>query len=170
MRLHSRLGIVGAISVLALAISPAAAFAHDGGGHGHGGDVLRADVVPINGPTDPMIFDSPAAGAPWVIDRGEVRVRDDGRTDVRLEGFQVLRPDGTTDNPAANVTVGVYCNGMLADRSDLQPMTVPDGDARFRVDLDVPKHCDMATALIQLPPAAGSTVFRYIGSAMGDDD
>jgi hypothetical protein len=168
MRLHRRLVLVGAVSSLALAANPSAAFAHSPGGddhsghHGHhkGHNLIRADFVPSL-PTDPAIFTVKPGGAPWVLRKGDVRVRDDGRTDVRIKGLQVLRADGTSDNPVPLITVTLYCSGAPAAVSPLESLSVPAGDARFRVWLHVPKKCAHATVLVN-PNGAAAT---YIASA-----
>jgi hypothetical protein len=169
MRLHRRIVLVGAVSALALAV-PSAAFAHSPGadnharhhGHGKGHDLVKADFVPSL-PTDPVIFGVKPGGVPWVLGKGEVRVRRDGRTDVRIKGLQVLRADGTTDNPVPMITVTLYCGGASAAVSPLEPLSVPAGDARFRVWLHVPKKCAHATVLVNPNGAAGT----YIASATG---
>jgi hypothetical protein len=158
--------VAAAVAAVAAVTTPVAASAHDGGHDGgHDGDnLVRASVVPSL-PTDAPIFGVKAGGAPWVLGRGEVRVREDGRTDVRLRGLQIPRADGTRDNPVAMITASLYCDGMLAARSSAQPMSVPGGDARFRVWLAVPETCPMATVLIN--PAANPAV--YIASATAND-
>ena len=158
MRVHPRLMLVGVLSVLPLALSPSAALADSGNGH----DLIRADFTPSM-PQDPLINGIAPGGAPWVLDRGEVRVRESGRMDVRLEGLQIPR-NGGEDNPVPSIDAVLYCGGMMAADSGPQPLSVPAGDARFRVMLDVPDDCDMATVLIQVSPT------RYIASAMAMDD
>ncbi len=156
---HSRLLAVAALAPLLVALAPGIASAHEN----HG--IIRAHFTP-SVPTDPAIFGVKAGGLPWVLDEGSVRIRSNGRTDVRLEGLQVLRTDGSTDNPVPTITASLYCGGVFVTRTDKQPLSVPAGDARFRVRLTVPASCDMATVLINPNgnPAA------YIASAMADMD
>jgi hypothetical protein len=164
MTLRSRIVLIGAaVATIAAVTTPVAASAHDGGHHGD--NLIKASFVPSL-PTDAPIFGVKAGGAPWVLGRGEVRVREDGRMDVRLRGLQIPRADGTRDNPVAAITASLYCGGMLAARTTAQPMSVPGGDARFRVWLAVPETCAMATVLIN--PAANPAV--YIASAMATDE
>jgi hypothetical protein len=160
MSRNFRLATVGTFSVLALALSPAAALA-DGGD-----DLIDADLTPSL-PGDAAINGVAPGGLPWVIDRGEVRVRDSGRMDVRIEGLQIPRTDGTEDNPVPFIVAVLYCGGSPLADSGPQPMTVPEGDAEFRVWLRVPEQCDMATVLISPSTAVGA---RYIASAVEDDD
>ncbi len=158
---------LAAVAVLALATAPtlltvAPALARDHEQQGkHGHNLLRADLVPSL-PTDAPINEIAPGMAPWVLDRGEVRVRADGRTDVRIEGLQIPREDGTEDNPVASVDAVLYCAGMQVADSGPQPLSVPEGDARFRVWLTVPSWCPDATVLISPTAAVGRA---YIASA-----
>lgn len=156
--------ILGTAPALALALVPSAAVADDGGaGHHAGHDVVRADLTPSR-PTDPAIDGVSPGGLPWVLHRGEVRVRPDGRTDVRIEGLQIPR-NGSADNPIPMVDAVLYCGGVLVADSGPQPLSVPDGDARFRVHLAVPPTCSAATVLISPSTAVGKA---YIASAVAD--
>jgi hypothetical protein len=157
---NARLATVGAFSVLALALSPAAAFAH--GGH----DVIDANLVPSQ-VDDPDINGVAPGGAPWIIDRGEVRVRENGRMDVRIEGLQIPSTTGPAANPVASINAVLYCDGMQVADSGPQPMTVPGGDAEFRVRLHIRHDCDRASVLISPTGRVGQI---YIASAMADDD
>jgi hypothetical protein len=161
---HSKLavGMIGGAAALVLALSPSAALAHHGHHHHHGHNLLRGDLTPSM-PTDAAINGVAPGGLPWIISRGEVRVRDNGRMDVRIEGLQIPR-NGGADNPLATVDAVLYCSGAMVADSGPQPMTIPGGDARFRVQLMVPKTCDDATVLIQPAPTA------YIASVMAADD
>jgi hypothetical protein len=157
----NRLAIVGTMSALALALSPAAALAHDGGD-----DIIDATLTPSL-PSFAPIFHIPPGGKPWILKRGEVRVRDSGRMDVRIKGLQIPDDNGGAANPVGSIDAVLYCGGMQAADSGPHPMSTPGGDARFRVWLKVPRHCDMATVLISPSAAVGKA---YIASAMADDE
>jgi hypothetical protein len=164
--MHStkRLAIVGTMSALALALSPAAALAHDGGDN-----IIKAPLTPsMPAPASPVINGVNPGGLPWIIEKGSrVRVRDNGRMDVRIRGLQVPNFNGGGDaNPVGSIDAVLYCGGMPVADSGPQPMSMPGGDARFRVWLDVPRHCDMATVLISPSAAVGAV---YIASAMAGD-
>ena len=154
------LAALAAIPALALTLTPSAAFASNGQHRGH--DLIRADLTPSL-PTDDPINGVGPGGLPWQIDRGRVRVRTDGRMDVRIEGLQVPRADGSADNPVGMIDAVLYCGGTQAADSGPHAMSIPDGDARFRVFLDVPRRCDDATVLISPSAAVGGA---YIASAM----
>lgn len=157
---NARLAAVGACSVLALSLTPTAAFAHGGD------DLIDANLTPSN-VDDPSINGVAPGGVPWIIDRGEVRVRDNGRMDVRIEGLQVPAADGSASNPVGSINAVLYCGGKAVADSGPHPMTTPGGDARFRVHLAVPEHCHMATVLISPTALVGA---RFIASAVADDD
>ena len=126
--------LVSAVAALALSLTPSAAFARHGGHN-----LIRADLTPSM-PTDDPINGVPPGGLPWQISRGEVRVRESGRMDVRIEGLQIPR-NGGADNPIPFIDAVLYCGGMQVADSGAKPMTVPGGDSRFRVHLMVPKRC-----------------------------
>ncbi|MDX6358096.1 MAG: hypothetical protein QOH37_1150 [Nocardioidaceae bacterium] len=165
MHLKSRLALIGAASVVALVLSPSTAVAD--GGH----NLIRGDLTPSL-PGDAKINNIGPGTLPWILDRGEVRIRESGRMDVRIEGLQI--PAGSFDptvdfNPVASIDALLYCDGVQMADSGPQPMTVPGGDARFRVSVPVPSMCDSPSVLISPTAAVGKA---YIASLvpMGDDD
>ncbi len=156
------LGMMGGAAALVLALSPSAALAQHSHHHGH--NLLRGDLTPSM-PTDPAINGVAAGGLPWVLSRGEVRVRESGRMDVRIEGLQIPFPaPDVTRNPVGTIDAVLYCSGVMAAHSGPQSLSIPGGDARFRAHLMVPKTCDDATVLIQPAPTV------YIASVMATDD
>jgi len=162
--------LAGAASALVLTFNPATAVASDG--HGH--DLIRSGLTPSL-PTDDPINGVNPGGLPWHIDEGMVRVRADGRTDVRIEGLEIPR-NGTVDNPIARIHAVLYCSGTFAADSGPQTMTTGVGpgfgNARFRVMLAVPQTCADATVLIQpdSPVTPGTRANAYIASAFASND
>lgn len=160
--------LAGVIPALALAFAPSAALA-DGGDN-----LIRGNLTPSM-PTDDPINGVNPGGLPWIIDRGEVRVRESGRMDVRIEGLQIPAPSpfSATDpfNPIPKIHAVLYCDGMMAADSGARNMTVPGGDSRFRVHLMLPEMCDMPSVLIQPNNATtGAPNPAYIASLVGSDD
>ena len=153
--------VLGATVVLAL--TPSAALADQGNGRHLGNDLLRSALTPAV-PTDAPIDGVKAGGLPWVIDRGEVRLRVGGRLDVRIEGLQVPRADGTADNPVPSVDALVFCGAAKVADSGPQPLSVPGGDLRLRTTVALPSACVSPTVLISPTATAGGA---YIASAIG---
>jgi hypothetical protein len=151
--------LLAAVPAFALTLVPSTALADDGR-NGH--DLIRMELTPSL-PTDDPIDGVNPGGLPWQIQRGEVRVRESGRMDVRIEGLQVPRADGTADNPVGMIDAVLYCSGVQAADSGPHPMSIPEGDARFRVFLTVPQTCADATVLISPSAAVGTA---YIASAV----
>lgn len=81
-------------------------------------------------------------GHAWAIDEGNAKLFSDGRLLINVEGL-VLTPEGT--NPVATVKGVVSCNGGAtgADivRSNVVPLSIPDGDAHINQWLALPSPC-----------------------------
>ena len=160
--------LAGVIPALALAFAPTAALA-DGGDN-----LIRGNLTPSM-PTDDPINNVPPGGLPWIIGRGEVRVRESGRMDVRIEGLQIPAPSpfSQTDpfNPIAKIHAVLYCDGVMKADSGAKNMTVPGGDSRFRVHLMVHKPCHMPSVLMQPDSSTtpGTPANAYIASLVGSN-
>ena len=131
---------------------------HGNKGHRHGGDVLRSDLFGSQvAPTGPVLFGVNPGDAPWVIARGEARVRRNGRVKVRVEGLVIPTPPSNGTNPLSNIAASVYCGGTLVDTTDAVPFS-PAGDARIDAMLEkaVPSPC-LAPAVL-LNPAPGGVI------------
>jgi hypothetical protein len=154
---------LGAVAVLAL--TPSAALAGPGQDQGRhlGNDVLRSSLTPAV-PTDAPINGVKPGGLPWVVASSEVRLRVSGRLDVRIEGLQVSRPDGSTDNPVGSVDALVFCGPTKVADTGPQPLTVPDGDLERRTVVSLPSTCTDPSGLISPTASAGGA---YIASAIG---
>jgi hypothetical protein len=153
--------LLGAVPALALALLPSSALADHGRHHGH--DLIRMQLTPSLPTDDPVVGVKPGA-LPWVLDRGEVGLRPSGRLDVRIEGLRVLRADGTADNPVGMIDAVVYAGDEMVADSGPMPISVPDGVARFRVQLPIPPAPRDVTVLISPSAAVGNA---FIASAVG---
>ena len=165
--------LVAATALLAAAVP---ALAHDGGGSGggghHGGDVLRAGLAGSTKPT--TIFGIQPGSRNWVVRRGDVRVRRDGRIKVRVRGL-VFAPGeiGAGTNPLPGIAASLFCNGTAAGTTHVFPFS-PQGDARIRDQLPAPPQpCANPTVLLNPAPAGTAVTGTYIASSvpqMEDDD
>lgn len=166
---------VALLATVALALGATTAFAHDGGGdhngngngnrgHRHGGDVLRSDVFGSQ-PTGPTLFGVKPGGAPWVIDRGEARVRRNGRVKVRLEGLVIPTAPQNGTNPVSNIAASVFCGGTLVGTTAAVPFS-PAGDARIDATLSaaIPSPCLTPAVLLNPAPNGAVNAGVYIAA------
>jgi hypothetical protein len=155
MRVTRRSLVLAAVAAATLVPASSAVAHQDHSSHRRAHDLLRA---PIAGSltSDPMIFKASPGGAPWVIDRGNARVRTDGRIDVRVEGLIIPRGDNT--NPVPRLSASVACNGKVVGTTDTVRFSKA-GDARIHEKIRVPKRC--IAPVVMLNPNGNAAV--YIG-------
>ena len=137
--------LVTSAAALALALTTVAGASAQGdsdhhGRHGHHArhdapDLLRARLA---GSRPGETISSVKAGlAPWEIGDSSVRVRDDGRLDLRVRGLLI---PGRGVGTVTSVTASLACNGEVVDTSRSAPLSAT-GDARIRDYLTVPDRC-----------------------------
>lgn len=131
--------------------------------------ILKDNVTPSL-PSDDAIFGVPPGGAPWIIDKGEARVKPDGRVRARVEGLVIPSADPAvpSTNPLPMLRASVYCDGALAGMTESVPFS-PAGDARIEDEVALPGDCDHAAVLLN-PVRADGPLNAYIGSAGVVDD
>lgn len=129
------------------------------GGHGgrHGGRTLFASSLAPSVPADDAIHGAMPGAAPWVIRRGEVRLRQDGRLRVRIEGLVIpVAPANGTPGPVMSVSAGLYCgsSGTAAASTGTAPISRA-GDAQIDARLTLPAKCPGAVVLVHPNGNAG---------------
>jgi hypothetical protein len=128
--------------------------------------ILTDDVTPSL-PSDDAIFGVNPGGAPWVIDKGEARVKPDGRVRARVEGLVIPTAPQNGTNPIPLLRASVYCDGMLVGQTENAPFS-PAGDARIEDEVAVPGDCDHAAVLlnpVRVVNGVATPLNAYIGSA-----
>lgn len=147
--------MAGAVVATVGLLGAPAAFADGGHGGGGGRTILTAEVAGSL-TTDPVLFGAVApGGADWVIGDGDVKLRHDGRLDVKVEGL-VLTSTGA--NPVATVSASVACNGAVVATTAAVPFS-PTGDVRIRATVALPQRC--IAPVVLLNPRGNPAV--YIG-------
>jgi len=140
----------------------------------HGGDTLLRSGFEGNVPADrpgatPTIAGVPSAGRPWVLeDNSQVRVREDGRIDVKLRGLVIEEAPFNGTNPVAQVAATLVCDDMVADSTDPFDLS-PEGDGRTRQHIDVPEDCDDPVVLIRGVNAATGALGGYFAFTTDED-
>ncbi|GEL97103.1 hypothetical protein [Cellulomonas terrae] len=158
MKTILRRAAVAAVVVLTAGLVGApAAFAGGGhgGGHDGGGKTILSAELAGSLTTDPVLFQAAPGGADWVIRDGEVRLRHDGRLDVRAKGL-VLTSTGA--NPVTQVSASVACNGAVVATTAVVPFSAT-GDAKIRATVTLPQRC--IAPVVLLNPRGNAAV--YIG-------
>ena len=158
MKKLGRILAMAAIMAAAVAAYASVAVGHDGGGrdghgkkgdrhgrdHGmrHGASLIEQSLAP-SVPTDPAIHGVAAGGAPWVLDRGEVRLDRDGRFKLRVKGLVI--PTLGNAGPVTTVSASLYCGAdsdtTAVDTTPAVPLS-SSGDARiFDDSFTTPSTC-----------------------------
>jgi hypothetical protein len=149
---------VALLSTAALAGSAATgmtAFGHNGSSghdnHGrHGGATLFKTTLAPSLPSDPVLHGVAAGGAPWVLTRGEARLRRDGRMQVRVRGLVIPPPTGNgTAGPVTTIDAALYCgNDTTAAATTASVPISQSGDARIDDRLTLPSTCLAPVVLV----------------------
>jgi len=142
---------IGALSVAALAgsaIGGVSAFGHDDNGQGnqgnhgrHNGQTLLNSTLAPTVLSDLPIHGVTRGGAPWVLNRGQVRLRHDGR--IRLNVRGLIIPTLGNAGPVTSISASLYCGadatGAVATTASAPLSQQGNGTIRDRITL--PAKC-----------------------------
>jgi len=107
-----------------------------------GAPLIDESLAPSK-PTDPVFHGVSPGGAPWVLKLGEVRLKRDGKLDLRLKGLVI--PTLSTPGPVTTVSASLYCgadSSTTAADTTQQVSISRKGDARIRdASFSVPSTC-----------------------------
>ena len=130
--------------------------------------LLSSSLAP-SVPTDPAIHGVAAGGLPWVLDRGRVRLRSDGRIRVTLKGLVIPVAHGAfpagTARPVATVTASLYCapDGSAAAATTASAPISEGGDATIADTIDLPATC-LAPVVLVHPNGSDGAYIAVTGS------
>lgn len=117
-------------------------------------------------PTDPTIHGLAPGSLPWALTEGSVRLRDDGRVDVRVDGLVLPTVGtGTTPGPVTGIAASLFCG---ADSNTTPAATTPvaplsgHGDAVIHTTVTLPSACLAPIVLIQFVTTTTTLQPRYI--------
>jgi hypothetical protein len=141
---------IGALGGAAASAVSATADGGHGGGR-HGGQTLFETSLAPSVPADDQIHGVAPGAAPWVIRRGEVRLRRDGRLRVKIEGLVIpVAPANGTPGPVTSVSAGLYCGGAASAAASTGTTPISRaGDAEIDARLALPAKCPGAVVLVQ---------------------
>jgi hypothetical protein len=163
--------VIGALS-MALAVGAFGALAkshpnrpnHQGK---HAGAPLIDESLAPSQPTDPIFHGVSPGSAPWVLKRGNVRLKRDGKFDLRVKGLVIPTPPFTgTPGPVTTITASLYCgadsNTTPADTTQQVPIS-RNGDARIHdASFSVPAAC-LAPVILVHPNGLATTYIALDG-------
>jgi hypothetical protein len=157
--------VVLALLAGALALAAAGlALADDGKGKNgrededNGRALVRSTLAP-SVPTDPTFHGVAAAGAPWVLKEGSVRIRSDGELELEVEGL-VLTATGNAGG-VTTISASLFCGADSNTTAAATTAAVPlsqAGDAEIEAKVALPATC-LAPIVFVHPNGAAA---RYI--------
>jgi hypothetical protein len=181
-------GLIVTITAGALAVAGGStlADAHDGHGHGGGGDhhgkrhgrddrgqhngnaILRSALFgsKTTAHGGPTLFEVPPGGVDWVINgKSKAKVSRDGRVRVRIDGLVFAEGPNIGKNTVPQLAATVYCGGKAVGTTTPVAFS-PEGDARIDETLATapPSPCLAPTLLIN-PAQDGTPGAAYIAAS-----
>lgn len=111
--------------------------------------------------TDPVIHGVSPGGLPWALKQGEVRLKLDGKLDLRVKGLVI--PSMGTPGPVTMISASLYCgadsNHVAADTTQQVPIS-RKGDARIHdTSFSVPTTCLAPVILVHPNVQGGTTLY-----------
>jgi hypothetical protein len=125
--------------------------------------VFRSSLAPCIGVTDPTIHGVGPCADPWSLEKGSVRLGEDGKFELKVEGL-VVTALGTT-GPVTGIDAALFCgadsNTTPAATTGVFPLST-EGDASIKTTVALPSTCLAPIILVNF--AKGSTLIttRYI--------
>jgi hypothetical protein len=116
-------------------------------GNHTGRPLLKASLAPSQPPpTDPAFHGVSPGAAPWMLQRGEVRLKRDGKLNLRLQGLVIPSPPGDgTPGPVTTISASLYCgadSNTAAAATTQQVAISRTGDALIHdTSFSVPATC-----------------------------
>lgn len=156
------LALVASSFVFALSAS-----ADRGDREGASAAFLESSLAPSSpAPTDPTIHGVGPGTLPWGLTEGSVRLRDDGRVDVRVDGLVLTSGSlAGTPGPVTGIAASLFCgadsNTTPAATTAVAPLS-SDGDAVIHTTVTLPSTCLAPIVLIQFVTTTTTLQPRYI--------
>jgi hypothetical protein len=140
---------VAAIAGLSLTLAVGAAGKHPGKakhqGKRHGAPLIKQTLAPSE-PSDPTFHGVEDGDAPWVLRRGELRLKRGGKLNLRVKGLVIpTQPANGTPGLLNTISASLYCGANSTTTAAETSQEVPisrKGNARIRDrSFSVPSTC-----------------------------
>src|SRR5256712_14058364 len=119
---------------------------------GSGEELFETDVIGI--PTAGMVVRGVAGGgAPWVVDQGEARLKENGRLRVKVERLLITGTGGPADGttgPVTGVRASLTCQvSNVVATTGVQPLS-SEGNPKSKAGLTLPTLCIGPVVLVRV--------------------
>lgn len=128
--------------------------------------VIHESLAPSH-KADPMFHGVSPGLVPWVLKRGDVRLKRDGKLDLSVKGLVIpIAPFTGTPGPVTTISASLYCGAdkstTAADTTQQVPIS-RSGDARIRdKSFSVPATC-LAPVILVHPNGMPTTYIALDG-------
>ena len=125
---------------------------HPNPGNHRGRPVIKDSLAPSQ-PSDPSFHGVSPGIAPWVLQRGEVLLKGDGKLNLRVAGLVIPSPPGAgTPGPVNTISASLYCGTETPAAGTTQQVQISrTGDAQIHdTSLSIPSTC-LAPAILVHP-------------------
>lgn len=128
--------------------------------------ILKSSVDP-SVPTDPALHGVEAGSAPWVLERGVIRLGGDGHLKVDVKGLII--PGLGTPGPVTSIDASIFCGNetMPAATTGTFPLSAA-GDGLIKATVSLPASCQTPAVLID-PLGIDSIYIASSGFQPGSD-
>lgn len=129
------------------------------GHHGmHKGMVVLNDSLAPSMPEDPTLHGVAPGAKPWVLSKGDVRLKADGKLVLHVKGLII--PELGTAGPVEKVMAALYCGESEEAAAMSKPVMLSEkGDARiFEKSFKAPSTC-LAPVVLLETEAAGMSMY-----------
>ncbi|HEY7197271.1 MAG TPA: hypothetical protein VH306_08790 [Gaiellaceae bacterium] len=134
---------------------------HHGHHHGHHAKTLLFSTIAPTVPNDDTIHGVAPGGLPWVIKRGEARLRANGKLEVEVKGLVIPTPPQNGTNPVPMLAASLFCGDDTTAAATTAAVPFDTrGNAKIRARITLPEKC-LAPAILLNPN--GSTA-AYIAA------
>jgi hypothetical protein len=130
-------------------------------GKRQGAPLIKESLAPSQ-PADPSFHGVDPGSAPWVLKRGEVRLKKAGKLNLRVKGLVIPgAPGNGTPGPVNTISASLYCGAdsstTAADTSQQVPISRKGGARIHDTSFTVPSTCLAPVILVH--PNGDTTLY-----------
>jgi len=128
--------------------------------------ILKSSVDP-SVPTDPALHGVEAGSAPWVLERGVIRLASNGHLKVDVKGLII--PGLGTPGPVTSIDASIFCGNETTPAATTGTFPLSgEGDGLIKATVSLPASCQTPAVLIN-PLGISSIYIASSGFQPGSD-